>query len=465
MRLFFALLLIAMTTAFVGCRNNDSARAPDEHEHAGNNAESPAPTNRIAIPSAVRQNLGITFAKVERRPVQRTLRFPGEFELRPEARREYHVMAPGRVNLRVKQFQAVEPGTLLLTLDSPQWRELQHEAVEAEGDIKVAQAALDVAVAHKAETEQAASFLRQRIAALAEAELRNVELQAQLAELENRLPRLEVEIQAKRVELQEAQEHYRSRLNTLASLVGMSVEQLMQPIEDSLGEGEHHTHPRWRTLGLLEVRADIAGIVDTIDVTNGGWIETGGLALTIVDPSAIRFRAHALQSDMGILQAGQQAQIVPPQGGSIDMQSAIPASLTIGFQGSPEERTIPLYAVPDIRVELPAWAKPGVSAFLEVFVGGLAQPELAIPSSAVVRDGLEPVIFRRDPANPDQVIRLQADLGINDGRWTVIHSGVRQGDEVVLSGAYQLMLASSSTIAKGGHFHADGTFHAGDDEH
>jgi hypothetical protein len=413
-------------------------------------------TNRIAIPSAVRQNLGITFARVQRRPVRQTLRFPGQFELRPEARREFRVMAPGRVNLHVKQFQSIEPGTLLLTLDSPQWREFQHGAVEAEGQIKVAQAALDVAVAQKVETEQAAAFLRKRIDALRQSELRNVELDAQLAEMENRVPRLQAEIESRRVELEEAREHYRSRLNTLASLADLSIEALLEPVDQSLGETAHQSHPRWRTLNQLELRAEIAGIVDTIDVTDGAWMETGGLALTIVDPSVLRFRAQALQSDMGRLSTGQAALIVPPQGGSINLQDEIEATLSVGFRGSPGERTMPLYAVPHA---LPVWAKPGVSAFLEVFVGGSEQPELAIPASAVVRDGLVPIIFRRDPKDGDKAIRLEADLGPSDGRWVAVNSGVTENDEVVLDGAYQLMLASSDTSAKGGHFHADGTFH------
>jgi hypothetical protein len=38
----------------------------------------------------------------------------------------------------------------------------------------------------------------------------------------------------------------------------------------------------------------------------------------------------------------------------------------------------------------------------------------------------------------------------------------REGDEIVVAGNYQLLLATSGTAAKGGHFHSDGTFHAED---
>ena len=67
--------------------------------------------------------------------------------------------------------------------------------------------------------------------------------------------------------------------------------------------------------------------------------------------------------------------------------------------------------------------------------------ELAIPMAAVQQDGLIPVIFRRDPENPNQAIRMEADLGMDDDRWVAVLSGLRDGDEVVLDGGFQLMLA------------------------
>ena len=89
--------------------------------------------------------------------------------------------------------------------------------------------------------------------------------------------------------------------------------------------------------------------------------------------------------------------------------------------------------------------------------------ELAIPLRCVARDGTQSIIFRRDPADLDKAIRMDADLGIDDGRWVVIKSGVAEGDEIVLDGVYQLMVATSGSITKGGHFHPDGTFHEGDE--
>ena len=134
------------------------------------------------------------------------------------------------------------------------------------------------------------------------------------------------------------------------------------------------------------------------------------------------------------------------------------AAVRLGIGADADERTVEILMTP---ADPPAWARPGVSAQLEIVSDGGAI-ELAIPLSATIRDGLRTLFFRRDPGNPNQVIRVEADLGANDGAWVVVESGVKEGDEVVLDGVYQLMLASSGASPKGGHFHADGTFHEGE---
>ena len=114
-------------------------------------------------------------------------------------------------------------------------------------------------------------------------------------------------------------------------------------------------------------------------------------------------------------------------------------------------------------VESADWTRPQVVALAEVVVAGSdANEELAIPTRAIIQDGLERVFFRRDPKDPDQVVRTVADLGPNDGRWTAVLSGLAEGDEVVVDGVYPLKLATSARTVEAGHFHADGTWHAED---
>jgi multidrug efflux pump subunit AcrA (membrane-fusion protein) len=471
-RLRLAAAAVAATAAIAlalagGCKMEAAAPAAGPAEPAG-----PAVTNRIDVPEAVRRNLGITFAKVEKRAVASTLRVPGRFEQLPSARREYRTVLPARVELLVKQYDRVTAGQVIAKLDSPEWRRVQHEAVEAEGEIRTAEAGLAVAEATAAENDRAVALLRQRTQALAEANAPRAELTAELALAEGKAARLAAEVRAARTKVSEANEHYASRLRVVSSVVNLPVEQLTrqvaargvatQPVAAADGTPAAppaDPEPLWRTINAIEVVAAEAGLVDALPVTNGGWAEAAGLVAVVSDPSQVRFRGTALQADLGRLRDGSAAAIVPPRSAASGPNDAAPATLVLATDANADTRTVDLVLVPKGPVP---WARPGVSAFAEVSAGAAdARTELAIPVAAVVQDELAKIYFRRDPANPDKVIRVEADLGATDGRWVVVQSGLRAGDEVVVGGVYELKLTGSGkTGGGGGHFHADGTWHA-----
>ncbi len=437
-----------------------AAHTDDDHDHAAEGDHDHAEENVIAIPPLVRRNLGITFIRAERRPVRSTLRIAGEFELRPEARREYHVMLPGRIELLVNQYERVKQSQPLFRLHSPEWLKMQSDLVAALNAMKRSHADVAVAEASLTELRKSIEFIERRVANLAEAQVRQVELEADLAEKRNALPRLEAELEAARMEFDAVHSRYDVMLGTASSLIGIPRYDL-DPHVDDHGHMEGR-RPPWRTIDVVTIRAEATGVVDRLPVTNQGWVETGDLVLDTIDPTMLRFHADALQTDINKFRDGQPALIAPPPGGSIDLQDTVSGEINVGFEAHPDQRTIPIFLVPKT---LPGWAKAGVTAFLEVYIDGSDKPVPAIPEAAVVRDGLDRVFFKRDPHDPDQVIRVVADLGTSDNRWIEVKSGVRPGDEIVLGGVYPLMLASSSSgeMQQGGHFHADGTFHESDE--
>src|SRR5688500_16558420 len=155
-----------------GCQDEkDTTAASARSAGSAAPASAPAPTNRIDVPESVRQNLGITFAKVERRRVASTLRVPGRFELLPSARREYRATLPGYVQLLVNQYEEVPKGQPMFRMDSPEWHKLKRELHEAEVGIERATAELSVAERTKAEAEQVAEAVQKRVDALAGAEI------------------------------------------------------------------------------------------------------------------------------------------------------------------------------------------------------------------------------------------------------------------------------------------------------
>ncbi len=449
-----ALVLIAAVLA-AGC-----SREPEKAASGGAGATPPVVTNRVDIPAAVRQNLGITFARVESRKVTRTLRVPGRFELLPSARREYRTPLGGRVELLVSQFERVESGTVLYRVDSAEWRDL-HERIAAMqakvksmGPIREAHRVHEESLAEKVrlwqEREQELEELRAagggRAAQFIEARAALNATKAELAEVLEEDAKLQAEESAAQAELRSLL----TRHDLLVKSSGMAHE------HDHGGEGAAEDPASFEP---LEVRAVAPGVIETLAITTGGLAEDSGLILTSVQPEQIRFRARGLQADLGRLRDGLPVSVVPPQGGSIAMDDLMTGSLQLGLDADADERTIVLLMTPETAA---GWARAGVAAHMEITLEG-GGAELAIPVSAVTRDGATPIIFRRDPKDVDTVIRMEADLGVSDGRWVVVKSGVKQGDEIVLDGVYQLMLATAGSVTKGGHFHPDGTFHEGDD--
>ncbi len=460
----FAVGCVLACLLAAGCKEEPKKAAGSE-EHAPATA-----TNRVDIGSAVRQNLGVTFAKVETRAVARTLRVPGRFELLPTARREVRTPAAGKVELLVEQYQRVEPGTVLYKIDSPRWREIQEELVEAQAGLRVADAAvanlaplMQAHETHHAEVQKAVEMWTQRLEQMQKVQAAGgvraddvMQVRASLASARAQVTETlegEVELEGKKVEAVARQEAAKARMQVLlasaASLTGR------EPVElAKVQEGK----PGWQTISIIEVKAQSAGVVERIDVVTGTWVEANALVLSQVQPELVRFVAHAMQSDMGRIRDGMEAAAVPGKGASLSAGAPVTGVMNVAPMADADRRMIELVMTPK---KLEGWVRPGVSGYLEVVVEGKGSAELAIPMACVVRDGTQALIFRRDPNDPNKAIRMDADLGMDDGRWVVVKSGVREGDEVVEDGVYQLMVATSGSITKGGHFHADGTFHEG----
>lgn len=445
-----AVLLISPVVSLVlptvgGCERRPGT-VDHDHGHEHEHAEAPAPTNRVDIPEAVRRNLGITFAKVEHRAVSRTMRFPGRFELLPTARRECRTPVAGTIELLVSQYQRVESGTPLYRVDSATWRELGERIVSVEAKVASMGPLREAHRLHERGLEQKVELWEGRLRQLeelraaggggatqfTEARATLTATQAELADVMEKDAALEAEHKQAEAELRSLQAR-RDHLRRVAGHI------------DADGVD-------------FVVRAPASGVVESVFITPGGLAEEHGPVLSLVQPERLRFRATALQADLGRLRDGLPCVIVPPQGGTVSATPPASGELRVGLSADPKDRTIDLLTEPVAPV---AWAKAGVSAHLEVTLEG-GGGDLAIPLASVVRDGAMPHVFRRDPKNPDRAIRLEADLGVSDGRWVAILSGVKEGDEVVTSGHYQLMLATSATAVKGGHFHADGTFHEGE---
>lgn len=502
------MLSVAIVIALAGCTSGDT---PPPKSGGGGEDEPAAVTNRIDIPPTVVDNLGITFVQVERRRVEETLRVPGQFESPPEARREYFTMLPGRVEILVSQYQSVEADTPLFRLESPEWRKIQEGLSASDAAITSLVSARNVMVAERKATDEGLKLYPARVdalTALKDASLEHLvslqetrdhwqarvleleELQKQgagkageiaeargelkaaqsaaaeegerQAEIAEQIASLDAERQDKQLSLAVTDTRLESQdaailaaraafhrvLQSAAGSLGVSV--------DSLRESE-----AWRTLDTFTVKASTSGVVNHIHASTGAWVDANSGIISTLDLSRQRFRAKALQSDIGLLKEGLAARVVPPAGGSLQSAATVEGTLHMPVEADAEERVMDLLIVFE---NVPAWARPGVTAEAEIVYNPAAKANMAIPKRCVVQDGLNKVVFARDTDDPKKVVRLTPQLGADDGRWIVIYDGVMPGQEIVLDGVYELKLTGSGKPLAGGHFHADGTFHAGSHE-
>jgi len=431
------------------------------------------PSNRIDVPLAVRQNLGIEFITAERRQIRATLRLPAQVELLPSAIQHYRAPLGGRVSLKVDPLQKVEPGDLLYTLDSHEWRELQRNIGSVTSQVIVTEAQLaamqPLALAcaqHEASLREARQITRDHIKRLEQAEADvggqgvklakartdQARLSAQVAEASEK----HTETQTRILELTAVLASQREQIDLLLSGAAATLGVDKQKLSSTEGE-----QAGWRQMTKIEVRAEQAGVVDKIAVANGNLVATHGAVLSTIEPSRVRCRARALQSDIGVLRDGLPAMIVPA--GAVDTDARVAATLQLGPSGDPRLRTLDVFATPTAAET--GFLRPGLAVFLEITTSSSSANELTIPKACVLPDGLDRVFFRRDPKDKDKVIRIVGDFGQDDGKWIEVKSGITDGDEIVLAGAFELVLASSDKTPTGGHFHADGTWHADGEDH
>jgi hypothetical protein len=460
----------ALVILLAGCGDH-AAGDGHAHEHAPPTTPAADPHaghdhgTGIALPGTVQTNLGITWARAEYRVVQGVVRMPGRFEAEPSARRPYQVPLDGRIEVLVTPYQQVEAGAVLYRLHAAAWQRLQQELADAAGAVLAASDNLAAAQEHAAAIAQALILWDERLTTLArlgkdlgglaeeraEAAGRVADLRISAAEAGRVLA--EATRQARGVDGSprngQAQVRFDLLLGQAAQLTGLTTDTLLQ-ITDG--------RPAWAVIDSIAVRAAASGVVEGEVLASGTWIAEHTTVLTVTDPRGVRLRAGGLQADLPRLRDGLQARIVAADPA---VQDALPATLVLGPIADASDRSVDLIARPAQGAALPTWVRPGVTAHLEVVLGGSPEEELAIPVAATIRDGLATIYFRRDPQNPDQVTRVEADLGISDGRWIVVQSGLKEGDQVVLGGIYPLKLSQQEGGAQAGHFEADGTFHTG----
>ncbi len=195
----------------------------------------------------------------------------------------------------------------------------------------------------------------------------------------------------------------------------------------------------------LRVTAPITGVVAQRSFVAGGRVEAGEPLFVVVDASTVWLRVQLSAATASAL-TREPTPTFTIEG--LDRSFETSRLVSVGSVLDPQSRTVPaVFEAPNPGGML----RIGQFARATVPVGGTVTG-VAIPNSAIVDDNGTPVAFVQ--TGGESFERRVLTLAERDATRSVVTAGIRPGEMVVTTGAYQVRLASlSGGEFAGGHSH------------
>jgi cobalt-zinc-cadmium efflux system membrane fusion protein len=350
---------------------------PDHHEDEEAHGDLPS---RVRLPEEVVRAAGIQWAPVGERRIARTVRLPGEIVADPGRRARVAARLPGVVEeARIEPGARVAKGDVIAVLRAPDIQSLRAE----EASLRAR------AVSARANAERLASLAATRMAS-------------------------DQEVGAARAEADALEAQARGARDRMRA-IGLTRSGRKKAI-------------------LFDVVAPIDGVLVERPVVDGDPVGADTVVGTIVELDEVWFVARVFERDMADVRQGARAAV---ELNALPGQHHMGTVTNVAHQVDPGARTItariPLTNA-DGRIRL------GLYGMASVAVGATERPPvLAVPQSAVTQMLGKPVVFVRHPDGDFE--RHDVTLGESDPEWTEIVHGLREGEEVVVEGAFSIKSA------------------------
>ncbi len=353
----------------------------------------PSPDSPKDPPGIVRMSadnqrtVGLKLVRAGRGRITQPVQAPGAVAFDEGHVARLRPLAQGRVlRLLAAPGDAVQPGQPLAELDTPGLSDARDALATAQAALRQAQAELGVAEAAQRRGEMLA---RDGSLSRAEAERRRAETARARAAVDT--ARASVATGEARV----------ARLGPMAG---------GQP-------------------GVVALASPLAGVVVTVGATPGEVVDAGTEAFVVADLSVVIVLAQVAEGDAALVQVGDPAEVRLVSGPPRTWTGRV---VSLGAQLDPRSRTL------TARVSL---ANPDGT----LRAGMLVQATLTadrgrdgteIPAAAVQSVDSKPVAFV--PAGEGRFERRDLTLGVQRPDWVEVRDGVRDGEQVVTDGSFQL---------------------------
>lgn len=202
---------------------------------------------------------------------------------------------------------------------------------------------------------------------------------------------------------------------------------------------------------LLELRAPIAGVVNSVSAGVGEVVSPDQVLFTIIDARRVWLEARVPEASLSRLGetkeaalelSGKAGQFMPVTG------TGQGRFVSLGMEVDAATRTVPLiYELPNADGNL----RLGQSVTLHIETAQ-AQDAVAVPDTALVEEGGQLIAFVQ--LSGETFEKREVKVGVRDAGYVQVLEGIKEGERVVTKGAYAIRLSSiSGVIPAHGHAH------------
>ena len=179
---------------------------------------------------------------------------------------------------------------------------------------------------------------------------------------------------------------------------------------------------------IITISSSTSGVISSTDVREGDYVMEGGSIYHMADLSSLWAEVQVYSDDLSKINENMEATVYFPSitGGKKEGK--------ISFM-NPELN--PSSKINVVRIELSNQVgnlKPGMQINVSVLLN--KQVALALPTDAIILDGKGASVWVQTGHN--QFKNVMVETGIETNAYTEIKTGLKQGDIIVISGAYLL---------------------------
>ncbi len=220
--------------------------------------------------------------------------------------------------------------------------------------------------------------------------------------------------------------------NRIKSLEGLTSKKQQEEAQSRLdiATANHNLYASGHAKNIV-LKAPISGIVGPFTLSQGSSINAEQLLFTVTDISQVYVEAQAYENDLRVIENSNTFHV---QCMEENHSTANVKLLSLGqeFNASNQSQRV-IFSVDNTSNEFK------IGEFVNVFAySNESENTIALPNSAITELEGRPVVFVKHSA---EIYELRyVAVGNDNGIATVIHSGVEQGDRVVVNGAYQVKL-------------------------